>query len=131
VIQGRVFKGALLIHRGDVHGGVDLLRAALGELRETGFVQGYPRFLAMLADGLRRAGWVQLGNLAIDEGLAHGERREELWCVAELLRMKGELLLLQGLQPRRARTTSARRSPARDSRARCPLNGAPPPTSLS
>jgi predicted ATPase/DNA-binding winged helix-turn-helix (wHTH) protein len=95
-IQGRVFKGALLIQRGDIHRGVDLLRAALHDLRETGFVQSYPRFVALLADGLRRAGQAQQGHLAIDAALAHCEQYEERWCMAELLRIKGELVLLQG-----------------------------------
>jgi predicted ATPase len=33
---------------------------------------------------------------AIDEALATAERYEERWCMAELLRVKGELVLLEG-----------------------------------
>jgi predicted ATPase len=34
--------------------------------------------------------------VAIDEALARSERDEERWCVAELLRVKGELVLREG-----------------------------------
>jgi predicted ATPase len=34
--------------------------------------------------------------VAIDEALARSERDEERWCVAELLRVKGELILSEG-----------------------------------
>jgi predicted ATPase len=37
-----------------------------------------------------------VGLEAIDKALARSERNEIRWCVAELLRIKGELLLLQG-----------------------------------
>jgi hypothetical protein len=36
------------------------------------------------------------GIAAIDEALGISERHEERWCVAELLPIKGELLLLHG-----------------------------------
>jgi predicted ATPase len=36
--------------------------------------------------------------VAIDEALERSERNEERWCLAELLRIKGELLLIQGVQ---------------------------------
>src|ERR1700730_18445664 len=35
------------------------------------------------------------GLVTMDEALAPSERDEERWCIAELLRIKGELLLLQ------------------------------------
>jgi len=95
-IQGRGLKGALLISRGDVAEGIDVLRAVLDESRETGFIQRYPRFLAALAGGLRRAGEASQGLSAIDEALAHCEWHEERWCLADLLRIGGELLLSLG-----------------------------------
>src|SRR4029077_2768139 len=36
------------------------------------------------------------GLSIIDEALARSERNEERWCVAELLRIKGELTLREG-----------------------------------
>jgi predicted ATPase len=49
-----------------------------------------------LAEGLGRAGQIAEGLETIDEVLARSERNEDRWCVAELLRIRGELLLLQG-----------------------------------
>jgi predicted ATPase len=72
-----------------------LLRTAQGELRETGFVALYTEILRALAEALAGAGEVAEGLTTIDEALARSERDEERWCVAELLRIKGELLLLQ------------------------------------
>jgi predicted ATPase len=34
--------------------------------------------------------------VTIDEALARSEHNEERWCLAELLRIKGELILLEG-----------------------------------
>lgn len=52
-------------------------------------------FLPELAAGLGGAGQVADGLVVIDEVLACAERTEVGWCLAELLRTKGELLLLQ------------------------------------
>ena len=54
-------------------------------------------FLGLMAEGLGRVGQIAQGLEAIDEALARSERNEDRWCVAELLRIKGELLLLQGV----------------------------------
>ncbi len=95
-VQGHCFKGALFIQREDVVIGSQHLRCALDELRTIGFVQRYPAFLGALAEGLARAGQGAEGLVAIDEALALAERDEGLWCVAELLRIKGELVLSEG-----------------------------------
>jgi predicted ATPase len=50
-----------------------------------------------VGEGLGHAGQIAQGFEAIDEALARSERNEDRWCVAELLRIKGELLLLQGV----------------------------------
>ena len=89
-------KGALLIRRGDVTAGFEMLRAALDELRETGFVPYHTALLGTLAQGLVGTGKPAEGLATIDEALARSERDEERWCVAELLRIKAELVLLAG-----------------------------------
>jgi predicted ATPase len=101
-VRGRCLKGALQIKRGDAINGLRLIRAALDELRGTGFVLGYMEFPGALIEGLVGTGQVPQGLLAIDEALEQSERNEERWCVAELLRTKGELLLMKG-----ARTSAA------------------------
>ena len=95
-VAGRCFEGVLLIKRGDSDAGARLLRAALGELPEAAFHMDSAVLLAELAEGLGGAGQIAEGLAAVDEGLARAERTGGRWCVAELLRKKGELLLLRG-----------------------------------
>jgi len=93
--EGRCLKGALLLKRDRVNAGLQVLRAALDELRETGLVPRYAAFLGVLAEGSAEAGQLAAGRAAVDEALARSESNEERWCVAELLRVKGELVLLE------------------------------------
>ena len=92
---GRCLKGALLLKQGSVNTGLQLLDNALGELRETGSVPRYSAFLGVLAEGLAGAGQVVAGRAAVGEALARSESNGENWCIAELLRIKGELVLLE------------------------------------
>jgi predicted ATPase/DNA-binding winged helix-turn-helix (wHTH) protein len=93
---GRYLEGVLRIKRGDAVAGLRLLRTTFDELGETRFVLRYTAFLGALAEGLTGAGQVTQGLVTIDEALARSERNEERWCLAELLRIKGELVLLEG-----------------------------------
>jgi predicted ATPase len=95
-LRGRGFKGMLLNKTGDTVGGLKLLGAALEELRETKYAGHLMAFLGAFADASGNAGQVVEGLVAIDTALARSERTEARWCVAELLRIKGELLLLEG-----------------------------------
>jgi predicted ATPase len=45
---------------------------------------------------LGRAGQIADGLVAIEEAIARAEHTDERWLMAELLRVKGELFLLQG-----------------------------------
>jgi predicted ATPase/DNA-binding winged helix-turn-helix (wHTH) protein len=92
---GGCFAAMLLIRRGDYAAGVARLRAASDELRRSGFTQYYTPCLAALAEGLGGAGQAAAGIAVIDESLERAEETEERWCLAELLRIKGELLLQQ------------------------------------
>ena len=91
--RGRYYRAALLVKRGDFVSGLPALRAALEELRESRFMIRYAPFLGEIAQGLANAGDAVRGLELIDEALANVERTDERWCVAELLRIKGELLL--------------------------------------
>jgi predicted ATPase len=81
--------------RDDFAAGLPLLRGGLDELREVGAAPGTAAFLTVLAHGLGRAGRVSEGMAAIEQAFMLSERYEESWCLPELLRNKGELLLLQ------------------------------------
>jgi len=94
--RGRCLNGVLLIKRGEGGAGLPLLRDALEELRETGFVPHHTALLGTLAQGLAGRGEIAQGLATIDEALARSERDEEYWCIAELLRIKGELIVQTG-----------------------------------
>jgi predicted ATPase/DNA-binding winged helix-turn-helix (wHTH) protein len=92
---GRSFQGVLVIQRGDVIAGLRLLRAGLDEF-DAARVSAILRVTAFLmAEALGRAGHNAEGLAAIDEEIARSERTEEHWAMAELMRIRGELLLLQ------------------------------------
>ena len=91
---GRCYQGMLVIQRGDLSIGLRLLRAAFAE---PGAAGSAPRlFTFVLAEALGRAGQIAGGRAAIEEAILRSERSEERWVFAELLRIRGELLLLQG-----------------------------------
>jgi predicted ATPase len=90
------FHATLLIRNGDFDTGLRLLRTSLEQLPEASYQPYFTWFLGELAGGLGRAGQIAEGLEAVDEALARSDRNEDRWCVAELLRIKGELLLLQG-----------------------------------
>jgi len=93
----RCYQGVLLAKQGEVAIASRMLRAALGDLAETKLhhLFDYTFLTAELANALGRAGEAAPGLAAIEAALALSERNAESWCVAELLRIKGELLLLQ------------------------------------
>ena len=95
-IWGRCWKGVLLIRCGDVVG-LSLLRLALDELRRTGYVLRYTRILGGRLAALGGVGQVGEGLVMIGEALARSEHGKGRWKTAELLRVKGELRLLEGV----------------------------------
>src|SRR3984893_5581562 len=94
--DARCFEGVLLIRRGDVARGLDILRNALDEFSSVTSHTRYDAFLGELAEALGRLGDVPSGLAALDRALDRTERTEGRWYVAELQRTKGELLLLEG-----------------------------------
>jgi AefR-like transcriptional repressor, C-terminal domain len=96
-LYGWGYQGAVAIRRGDVATGLHLLRSCFTELGETGVTA--PRFMRFaavyMAEGLAKAGQITDALDAIDDAIGRAERTGELWQFAELLRVKGELVLLQ------------------------------------
>jgi predicted ATPase/DNA-binding winged helix-turn-helix (wHTH) protein len=93
---GRSHQGVLVIKRGDVVTGLRMLRTGFEELGEANSALRFITFLGEMAEALVRNGQVAGGLAAIAEAIDHSERTEESWISAELLRIKGELFLLQG-----------------------------------
>jgi predicted ATPase/DNA-binding winged helix-turn-helix (wHTH) protein len=93
--EGRCFEGMLLIKRGRDDAGLRLLRSAFAELLDTGSSLRQAAFLCALAEGLAASGRVAGGRAAIAEAFQRSESCEERWCIPELLRVEGELALLE------------------------------------
>ncbi|MEH2561774.1 ATP-binding protein [Bradyrhizobium sp. AZCC 2289] len=95
-VAGQCFGGVLLVKRGEVGAGLELLRTGFARVPQDALSLLYALFLAEIADALGRDGKAAEGLSIIDEALARSERNEERWCVAELLRIKGELIQREG-----------------------------------
>jgi predicted ATPase/DNA-binding winged helix-turn-helix (wHTH) protein len=93
---GRCFEGVLLIKRGDVGVGLELLRTAFARVPPNAFSLLHTPILAEIAEALGLDGKATEGLSIVGEALVRSERHEENWCVAELLRIKGELILREG-----------------------------------
>jgi predicted ATPase/DNA-binding winged helix-turn-helix (wHTH) protein len=93
---GSCFRGVLTIHRGDLAAGLHLLEEALRGLRSIDFGVHYLYFLCEYATALGLAERTDRGLDAIEQAIARSDRNDERWCIAEVLRIKGELLHRQG-----------------------------------
>jgi predicted ATPase/DNA-binding winged helix-turn-helix (wHTH) protein len=92
-VWAQCFEGILLIKRGENLTGSQLLQSALERLPEPSFHYQMSSLFAELATGLGGAGQIAEGLAVVDEALARAKQTEAEWCLAELLRTKGELLL--------------------------------------
>ena len=92
---GRCYQGQLVIRRGDVTTGLQLLRTGVGEFIESNTTS---RFIAaQMAEALRQAGRIGEGLAVIEGAIRRSKTDEELWATAELLRVKGELVRMQAI----------------------------------
>jgi predicted ATPase len=95
-VWAECFNGLVVAKRGDLAGG---LRALRGGLEKAGDARFLPRFLLLLGElavCLGDAGEVVRGLAIVEETLARCEARDERWYIAELLRIKGDLAILEG-----------------------------------
>jgi predicted ATPase/DNA-binding winged helix-turn-helix (wHTH) protein len=93
---GNCFRGVLTVHRGDLAAGLHLLEEALRGLRSIDFGVHYLYFLCEYASALGLAGRIDRGLDVIEQAIARSDSNNERWCIAEVLRIKGELLHRQG-----------------------------------
>jgi predicted ATPase len=92
----RAFRAALLIARGDLEGGLPLLRTTVDALRGANFLMYHTAFLGALAESEALAGRLAEAETIVEEAIERCERREERWYLAELLRIKGEIMRQRG-----------------------------------
>ncbi len=95
---GRSFQGVALAALGRTSEGIDQLKDSLAVQQAIGSGLVRTAFLALLAEMLAVAGRADEGLRAVDEGFAHAEKTLEGGYLAELHRMRGELLRLTGNQ---------------------------------
>ena len=91
---GLSYHGALVSRRGDVMNGLRLLCEGFDELDHDWFAAF--NIAVLMSEALGRAGQIDDGLAAVEKSIARCERTEGRWLISELLRIKGELLLLQG-----------------------------------
>ncbi len=92
-IWAHCFRGMLMVKRGHVGAGLEALRTALDQ---AGDARLLPRFLlplGELAACLGEAGETARGLATVEEAVSRSVAREEGWYLAELLRIKGDLLV--------------------------------------
>ena len=94
-VWGQCYAGVLGIRRGDTASGLSLLRDGLKGFEKSNFQSRYVFFLGNMALGLFNAGDHCRALATIDEALDQSKMNDDRWYVAELMRIKGELVLRQ------------------------------------
>ena len=89
-------KGVLAAAHGDFATGERLLRAGLQQAAEVGYYLFHANFRGELAAVLGSLGRVDEGLAEIDQANDYAKATKSLWCIPELLRIKGELLIATG-----------------------------------
>jgi tetratricopeptide (TPR) repeat protein len=88
------FSGQLLADRGDLSGGIELIRSALKGFRAAEHEYYYTAFLMRLAAILASAARYQEARAAIDEDLERIKRSRKSWFMVDALRIKGDVLMI-------------------------------------
>jgi predicted ATPase len=102
-VWGQCYAGVLAIRRVDTASGLSLLREGLKGFAKSAFQNRYVFFLGNLAVGLFDAGDHRGALATIDEALDQSKMNDDRWYVAELMRIKGELVLRKTSQRRLSR----------------------------
>jgi DNA-binding SARP family transcriptional activator len=94
--MGTVWRGALLAEQGELGAGIACMRQGITAYSETGGTTVLPQFHGFLARACLRGGRFEEGLSALTRGMELVERTDDRFYEAELLRLKGELLLAGG-----------------------------------
>jgi predicted ATPase len=93
-------KGELAIIRGETESGIDLLRTALEALRAEQYNVVITVFIGALAEGLRKMGKLEEALLTIDDVIERATSSGAAFYLAELLRIKAQILATMPWQDR-------------------------------
>lgn len=86
----RIFRGHALARRGDVRGGVDLLREGVAVWSGTGAALARSMYMNLLADALLLGDDVDGADAALADAAAHAQRTGEAVFLPETLRLSAE-----------------------------------------
>jgi hypothetical protein len=78
------------------------MREGMSELRSTGTLFSLSSLFAALANACARCGRIGEGLATVEEGIAIMSKGGENFCLSELLRIKGKLLLARSVHDRDA-----------------------------
>jgi len=92
-----IYRGWVKVKSSDVPEGMGFLRCGLDAFRLTWTKVHVPYFTALLATACEIAGRIEEASTLLDDALQMVDRTGERWFAAELNRLKGQLLLRQGL----------------------------------
>jgi adenylate cyclase len=93
--------------QGDVATGLGQLREGLEGMRRLGAELRLPYYYTLLAETFARAGLVGEALASLSSGFAFASKNGEQWAMAELHRVQGNLLAVEG-KPERAHTSFRR-----------------------
>lgn len=91
------WEGKLLVDRGEFRQGIELIAQPLEACERSGWHRGYLQFLGSLAEGLAGLGQLEEAGSKLERAIAWAGHSGETWYLAELMRLKGELMLQQSL----------------------------------
>jgi predicted ATPase len=93
----QLYRGKLLVERGEFFEGIVVLRSVFATCSETGWRPSYPEFRGSLAQALHGLGRFDEAETVVSEALAAADRiaNGRHWYVPELLRIKADVLLKQ------------------------------------
>jgi tetratricopeptide (TPR) repeat protein len=89
-------RGGALLQRGETGEAISLIQQGLSLYRDIGMLPSYAAYLTYLAAAYHDAGRASDGLAIVDEGLSLCETVTARFHESDLLRLRGELLLLQG-----------------------------------
>jgi predicted ATPase len=90
---GRMFEALLVVNRGDVVGGLRLLRSGFDQVGASMPPLSFLKFQSDFAETLGRSGQIADGLAVAEQAIERCEQTNERWLFAELLRIKGDLML--------------------------------------
>jgi DNA-binding SARP family transcriptional activator/predicted ATPase len=96
---GMIYTGFAQVQQGEPTAGLVQMQRGLDLVKQTHVILYLPFCLALLAEAYRQAGQTAQALSVVDEAISLAEQTGETWWQAELLHLRGQLLLATGAVP--------------------------------